>query len=221
MKNNQISAADTARLKSLEEAIDAEIKLIEDRHAANMASFRVLGRVLTELRDSSLWLVYGVTWEDYIPSRFSFVYERADQIMRAYQVDQDIVTGLRDEVDDEGEDMPLPANERQLRPLSQVGAAMKDAKQRAQARTAVWVASVRAARAGGNKQAVPSGKVVGQMAASVLGGAQGGSSAITATALYDAHQDKLLKEVKALYAQLDAGHKQEFQEWSAKAGLNA
>jgi hypothetical protein len=98
----ELSAAEAARLKGLEEAIERGIKSQFD-----------LGRNLRTVRDARLYRGQYMTFEEYCQQRWDMSRPRAYQLIDA----ADVIDGIRVSTN---VDIPLPANEAQVRPLSKL-----------------------------------------------------------------------------------------------------
>lgn len=122
-------------VKDLSVQEEKRLEQLEGVVVENFQTFVQVGQALAEIRDRKLYRVKALTFEKYCKELFDIAKSRAYELISAADVVENVRHGGRFE----GEEVLLPLNERQVRPL---------AKLRPEQQVAVWKAAVDSAPQG-------------------------------------------------------------------------
>ena len=123
--------------KELSVQEEKRLEQLENVVVENFRTFVQVGQALAEIRDRKLYRLKAVTFETYCKNLFDIAKSRVRELINA----TDVIENLRHGggFGDEQILMPLPLNERQVRPLTQL---------RPEQQVAVWKAAVESAPQG-------------------------------------------------------------------------
>ena len=127
-------------VKDLSVQEEKRLEQLENVVVENFQTFVQVGQALAEIRDRKLYRVKAMTFEKYCKTLFDIAKRRVHELISAAEVMENVRHGA---LSDDEQQILLPLNERQVRPLTRL---------RPEQQIAVWQAAVESA---------PNGKITG------------------------------------------------------------